>query len=583
MRAIVVLAAVALGGCGASDDASFTDGNPGSDAGNSDAASCVVAVQFTPAAPVAPQVIVAEANVLDGTGVFGFHWTVQRGGADVPFEPLDLMGRDIQFTATLPGVYRIGVFTEGGCTSFANDLNVGTSGANQRPVRMRFVPPPGTSVPPQERVVTVPGGSDYSLGTVVLDPGVLTPVSVRTSAGAPVSGYLRFTSRSTPDAAVEAWSAGGATMVRLAAGHQDVFVVPMTALAPALISDWDPASGVISIGPGASWTGTVIDSGGAPIAGARVSLTSAGLPSTVATTDGAGHFDVGWRDGAGAEQVTVVPPPGRGLPRLDVSLAIPAASTTIRFAAVATRALGGVEVLVGGAPAADADVSLVLTVPAAGSVESPSAPTVAAGGGQRLLLHTGADGRLPAVTAIAAVGDVFVTAGGGARGAIDLTAGVGATLAAAPAVAVSARVVDSVGAAVAGARLRVELDDALAYAGAPVINTTSDANGNVALALAPGQRYAITVVDPSARRASLRANVMRNGAGALAPFTLGKAIRVSGEVRATGVGAPLRAVGVAALCQLGCDGLDRDRPLGEAVTDQAGRFTVAVPDPGVMQ
>ena len=64
-------------------------------------------------------------------------------------------------------------------------------------------------------------------------------------------------------------------------------------------------------------------------------------------------------------------------------------------------------------------------------------------------------------------------------------------------------------------------------------------------------------------------------------FTLEQALRVTGELRATGLASPLRAVGVAALCQLGCTGVERERPLGEAVTDAAGRFAVAVPDPGV--
>lgn len=560
-----------------------TDGGP-ADGGVVDAPACVLAVQFTPATPVAPAVVVAEADALGGSGIVDYAWTVRRGGADVAFTTLDVMGRDIQFEALLAGVYAVSV-SAAGCAPSFTELNVGTSGANQRPVRMRFVPPPGMGVPPQERVVTVPGGSDYSLGTVVLDPGVSTPVAVHTTGGAPVAAYLRFTSRSTPDAAVEAWSnAAGSALVRLAAGHQDVLVVPDGALAPALVSDWDPATGALSVAAGATWSGTVVDAGGAAIAGARVSLTSAGVPSTIAITDAAGHFDVGWRDGAGSERVVVVPPAGRGWPRLDFDLAVPAAPTTIRFAGVATQALGGVQVQIGGAPAIDADVSLALAVPVAATVEAPAASSISVGGRQRLVLRTGADGRLPAATAVAGSGAIFVAgAGGGARGALELAGGVGATIAAAPPIAVGGLVVDGAGLPVAGARLRAELADSLGWAGAPIATAVSDASGGFTLMLAPGQRYALTVVDPTAHRASLRTTVERTQAGALAPLVLGKALRVTGEVRATGVGAPLRAVGVAALCQVGCAGLERDRPLGEAVTDAAGRFAVAVPDPGVGQ
>lgn len=580
--AAAALALAALAACGGEGVDPPSDGGPGVDGGLDAPPGCTIGVQFAPAMPVAPAVIVAQADVVGGIGVLDYTWAVRRGGLDVPFTTLDVMGRDIQFEAAVAGVYSVSVNVPG-CAPMFNELNVGQSGANQRPVRLRFVPPAGVAVPPQERVVTVPGGSDYSLGVVVLDPGVVTPVAVRIPGGAPVAAYLRFTSRATPDAAVEAWSsAAGSAQVRLASGHHDVLVVPAGDLAPIAIADWDPASGQLVVDASATWSGAVVDAGGAAIAGARVSLTSAGVPSTIATTDAAGHFDVRWRDGVGPERVVVVPPTGRGLPRLDFDLAVPAATTTIRFASVATRALGGAVVEVGGAPVADADVSLALTLPAAASVEVPAAAAIAVAGGQHLVLHTAADGRLPAATAIAATGELFVAApGGGARGAIDLTGGVGATLTAAPTLAVTGRVIDSAGAAVAGARVRATLDDALAYPGAPVLTATSDGSGGFALALAPGQRYAVVVTDPTARRTSLRATVERAAAGALPAFALGKALRVSGEVRATGVGAPLRAVGVAALCQLGCAGLERDRPLGDAVTDAAGRFAVAVPDPGV--
>jgi hypothetical protein len=47
----------------------------------------------------------------------------------------------------------------------------------------------------------------------------------------------------------------------------------------------------------------------------------------------------------------------------------------------------------------------------------------------------------------------------------------------------------------------------------------------------------------------------------------------------TGDSTGLPAVGVSALCYL-CAGLERERPLGDAVSDVAGSFAVAIPDPG---
>lgn len=577
MKAAALLLALCVAGCGAGGelphpDASLVDAV-------ADAPGCTVAVHFAPAMPVAGATVVAQADVLGGSGVLTYQWSVERSGAPVTFSPVDASGRDISFVAATAGVYQVRVLVPS-CSVTQQELNVSEPGANQRPVRLRFVPPPSLGVPPQERSVMVPGGSDFALGSVVLDPGTSFPVAVRTTGGAPLAAYLRFTARSTPDATVEAWSGGaGTAQVRLAGGHQDVLVVPDAALAPLVVTDWDPASGSLTVDSGQAWSGTVLDAGGAALAGARVSLESGGVPSTVGTTDAAGRFTLRWRDAAGVERLVVAPPAGRGLPRLELAVAI-TGDATIRYAAGAPRSLAGALVTVGGVAAADVDVALALTRPAAATIELPTS-TVSAVGVQQLVLRTDGTGRLPAATAIAAAGNLYVASGG--RGAVDLTVPLGASLDVAAPVAVTGRVVDSAGAAVAGARLRAALADELAWSGAPVVTAQTDASGGWAMTLAPGQPYTLAVTDPSARRAGARELVTMPGAGAVPAIALGPALRLTGELRATGIASPLRAVGVAALCQLGCAGLERERPLGEAVTDAAGRFVVAVPDPGVAQ
>ena len=66
-------------------------------------------------------------------------------------------------------------------------------------------------------------GADFSAGVVSLDAGNVFPMVVRTPAVEPVPAYVRFTSRATPDAVVETFSAvDGVLNARLVPGRYDV-------------------------------------------------------------------------------------------------------------------------------------------------------------------------------------------------------------------------------------------------------------------------------------------------------------------------------------------------------------------------
>jgi signal transduction histidine kinase len=64
-------------------------------------------------------------------------------------------------------------------------------------------------------------------------------------------------------------------------------------------------------------------------------------------------------------------------------------------------------------------------------------------------------------------------------------------------------------------------------------------------------------------------------------FELPAALQVAGTLSITGNPNKLVGAAIQILCS-GCNGLDRDRPLAEAASDQLGGFRLAVPDPGSM-
>lgn len=587
MRARWLVAPLALAlaaGCGgdpAGDDGAHADANTG------DASpGCGVNVTFSPEPAFAGEgsIVVATSTVQSRPpGVLSYQWSIVHDGAQVQPTPVDPDGIAVQFEARTAGIYDVQLWIGGGCEPFFGQLNVQQPGANTRAVRLRFVPPPSTAVPPQERVVTVTGGADYSVGLVVLDPGQAYPVAVRGPGGTPVQAYLRFVSRATPDAVVEGFSdATGAASVRLVPGLYDVLVVPSSAaLAPRLLTAFDPLTAVIDVDAGAALTGVVRDGAGQPVAGARVSVTSGTVPSTVATTGADGSYSLRWRDDpAAAETLTVVPPASGPLPRIDAAVtATGHASLDVRYTTIATRDLAGVIVRAGGAPVASTEVVIRATVPAAAAVLDGATTVATPAGTYRRLVRTDAAGALPAVHVARVDGAIYAAHGPGAAAAVDLD---GAASFALAEVAATGRVLTSGGAPLAGASVRAVLTGELAFPGAVAPTATTGADGRFTLPVAAAARYAVAVVDPRADDAALELVL----AGSTTPVDLGDlrlraAIALVGEVHRSGTSGGLRGVGVASLCHLDCTGIDRTRPLGSTVTDALGAFAVAVPDPGV--
>ena len=551
-----------------------------------DGGRCEVAVQFEPLDAVAPTSIVARATVDGVQGVLTYSWLVSSSAGAIATTPRTPDNRDVEFIAAEPGVYQVELNVTGGsrtCPTWRGDKNVRDPGSTSGAVRLRFTPGPSTTAPIQERVVVVPGGSDFAAGVLAIDPGVSTAIDVRDSGGARVPAYVRLTSRATPDAVVElVTSVTGGERATLASGRHDVLVIPLVPdLAPIERPNWDAAQGGFIVTAGASVIGTVLDGTGAPLADARVSIAAAGSgpPSTLATTGSDGRFVLGWQLTSGASLV-VVPPATSGLPRLTAPLATIdlGAPLTVRYQpGQAQVELGGTLVRVGGAPVVNGHVLFALELADIATITDGST-TALVPGAHRDRIATDATGHLAAYRVTVSSGRAFAIADGGpgAVALVDVSTTTTTIDAPAPAT-LTGLVVDRAGAPLPGVALAASVVDELAHLDAPAPTATSGADGRFTLALAAGASYQLVLDDPRARAARRRLLVAAT-AGDLGSVALPPPVRVLGTVRLVGQSTGLAEVSVTALCDA-CTGLERSRPQGETVTDVAGDFTVVVPDP----
>lgn len=571
MRALAIaLVMAALAGCGA--------GGAGDDT-----PVCHVAVQFTPTDALAPGTVTARAVVTGGSGILDYQWEVTRGSTAIPTTPRTPSGSDVDFPADQAGVYHV-VLTIPTCEQWSGDKNVRDPGANTRTLRLRFTPAPETALPMQERIIAIPGGADYAAGVLALDGGLPTPVVVRDGGGAIVPAYVRLSSRTTPDVFVElVTDAAGTDTVRLLPGHVDALIVPLSAaLAPRRIDDWDPIAGALTVDAGQVATGVVLDPGGAPLAGARVSLSAegAGTPSTIATTAADGSFAVRWRVPAGGA-LTVVPPRASGLPRLTMPLVdvqLDRALTVAYASTLVVRDLTGLAVAIEGAAAVGGHAAFAIDVPGAATI-GDGVSTQTADGKHRDVVAIDGTGHLTAYRAVGAAGRAYLqgASGPGAVALFDLGTGVPTSLDGGAPAPTTLAIVDEGGQPIRDAQLRALVTGDLAHLAAAAPQATADATGHATLALAPGATYQLDVVDP--RHAHAGARVVIAAGSTPAPIALPDAIAITGELREVAQSVGLPGAGVTALCYA-CSGPERSHPLGEAVTDAAGGFAVVIADPG---
>lgn len=583
--------ALALAGCGASDAGLDTpvDGGPGGGGDAPDFRPCAVALAINPPAPEAgPSTVVrVSAEVLNVEGVLGYQWRVEREGATVDFTPAQPDGSQIDFAAPLPGTYTVILDVTGAsppCLTTVRPIGIPLPGAASQTVRLRVVAP-GGAAPVLEVRREITGGANASFGILSVETGRAVSATLRGPGGV-LPAYLRFAPTSAPDAVVEAFAdAAGLVTARLLAQPHDVLVIPSrsSGVAPARIAGWVPASGPtpIDIGAGATVTGTVRDPSNAPLADATVTLSIDGVPSTVAVTRNDGTFQLQAATGSTAI-VEVTPPAGGGLPRLSATLQgfSPAGALDIRYAAaLVRRSLAGMIVRRDGAPVAGARLAVVGSLAEVGTVAAGSSAPVSATGEVRIAATADAAGALPGtlVPAAALSGVVTVAGADVAVVPLDTSDGVPAAIDAPPMESIEPFVVGSFGLELPGAILEVVPVGALAMAGVPRHQVTVGSDGRASTALASGGRYDLRFQDPRLRGGQLIV-ADRTAATVAGEYRLPESLQLTGTLLLGGM-QPLGGALVQILCDA-CNGIERAKPIAEAVSDATGGFVLSVPDPG---
>jgi hypothetical protein len=589
------LAALILGcgwfvaACAGSIDAGPDDASDGDsdDTSTDDDGGCNVRIDFDPPAPLIgmhPQLrAIADADL---PGVIDYQWQVRHNGTAVDFLPAQAnTDQAIRFDIPETGVYDVTVLVPN-CGEGERSVAVEDPQADFADLRLRVIPPTSIGAPPIDRVQRVYGGGD-KLVTAYLDSGIVATTRVEDAAGGGVAAYLRFSPVSMPAATVEAFSAStGDVSPTLLAQEHSVLVIPTSnLLAPKKLTGWDASASAATplvVDTGTAIAGTVVDGTGAGIAGATVQLEVAGVPTTYGTTTATGAFTVRSSVISGFTKVSVTPPATTGLPRLEASSSALVLSQPVAIAyasTIAPRDVGGTTITRTGGLA---NARVVFTGSFdAGTVQTGASAPVTMTGSVRVTLTTDASGDLPAalvpderLTAVitAGPGDVAVTA-------VDLTASVPATIAAAPMMAFTTSVrtpTTPTTPSVAADRAELEavpIGD-LADGGAQAVRFTANASGTITGSLAVGGRYQLRFRDPKQRGAP---RVVEVEADAIAStYTLVTSLDLIGSLVVSDSDVALDNAIIQILCG-SCQGIDRERPLVETVSVD-GEFKVAVPD-----
>jgi hypothetical protein len=550
--------------------------------------SCGLELRFDPPLPVADPSSTIRVSVLgDGHGGV-VNWDVTLNGGEVPFSYVQPDHTSIELVAASPGIYVIALEVNDSnlaCTHASRTLNVRAAGAKLSHLRLRVAPPTELGVPPLEQPLTIEGGANADLGAIVIDRGVPVDLHVM-GAGGGVPAYVRFSPTGSRNAVVEAFAdSAGRVDATLADDLYSVLVVPSGAGGvPHRFSDWaSAASNDLSVVGGAAISGSVHDPADTAIAGATVQLSIDGVPSTVATTDAAGRFTVQAAATTGAVTVEVDPPAASGLPRLAASstsfdLAQP---VQVRYAAnLIRRSLSGVQVKRAGVAVAGARLMVVGSLPAIGTVMVGASAT--ATGEVRIAAIANGAGALPAQLIPAAQLQAVVTVAPGdlAVAALDTTSAVPAALDAPAMQVIATGAAGPGGVMLPGAVLDIVPSGALAMAAAPPLHLIADSNGTFTAALAAGGHYDLRFLDPGGRAGPLvvgdrvATTVERDG------YPLPKVLGITGALLLGGTQA-LPNASVQILCST-CTGVERTKPIAEGMSDETGRFILAVPDPGTM-
>jgi hypothetical protein len=593
----VALAALGLLACGM-DDSSWMpdpsdagpdrpDGGPSPDAGPP---GCDVTFSMQPESPQVGDVVTVSAVIRDSPGRVERAWQVW----DVNHVAIEAsIGRDgdsVEFAVPVAGLYQVelGLGPDSGCSVAHHDFTVLAPGAARARWWLQVVFPERSGLPPHEESRWIPSAS---LVNIRVPEAPLVDLAVVDAAGAPVAAtvrWLRVPGDGRPyGVPVEAGTSdAGRVRVRLRDDDDyQVLIVPRCAdgepcaLPPTGYRSWSVGNDLVVVS-GQEIAGTVIGPGGDPLAGARVALTVDGVPSTVATTSAAGAFTV--RTSRLGRARVVIAPAGGGLPRLETTLPdlVAGEPLAVRYAPLATRALTGAAIRLGGQAYAAARLTVLADIAVAGTVTHGA--TRADAHGQFIASQaTGPDRALlplvvPAVPASIVLEPVLHQA---TVVEVDLAATAPTVFDALPPATLRGRVSNPDGGDAGVVHVRAVPTGALAAATGMAEGKATAMDGAFALTVARGGTYELVASDPGARYAEAR-RLVGGDDGTVPDLALAAAVNVDGTVDAAGASAAMvRGASIALRC-LQCTGPEASRAVAVARVTSGGRFRLVAPDPG---
>lgn len=546
---------------------------------DSDDPRCTLSVSYAPDPLVASltQPVRATARI-SGTfdGVATYAWKVQHGDETLPSSPANPDSSQIEFAVTDAGIYRVTVAVPG-CSPYDEAVNVLQPDAAARSFRLHITPPPTSSLPAQDRELIIPSGSDFAVGQMLLEPMLQRFGTVRVGS-APVPAYLRFSTAGGSGTVVAESVAGSDGGFNVAVNNvpHDVLVVPTGGQAPFRFTGWAPATAEITGPAGRALTGTVRDPDNQPLVGARVTVKRGGVPSTVGVTGGDGGFTLLLQDGSGDAALSIVPPEGSGLPRLDGTAAqLPPAGQALAITYrgdLALRDVAGLELRRQGAAAPGAQVIFVGELAAAGSASGGVSLT----GAVRIAMTAGGDGKLPAGRVPAAALSAVLVPAPGEQAVLPFNSAAPPASLDAPAMgAVTGTAKTAAGAAAAGAVIDLLPSGALARAGVAGRTAVAGAGGAFAVPAAPGGSYLAELSDPQRRGAPRLTPVA--APGAIGSLALAPGHQLTASLKPRFGASPVAGAAVELYCVV-CSAEAARRPLATAITAFDGALELLVPD-----
>ncbi len=557
---------------------------------------CQTSLSVTPSGnPVVGTPVRVSALVINEFGgVPTYEWRVRYNQTDVSFNGQG--SEEISFTPDEPGTYDVDMTPSaagGACQSRQAMINVVEEEPGTVQVRLRVTPPLGVDVPPTERIFPLPAAPTFSLGAVVLEPGVTTSGNIGMAA------YLRFIPSGEPEAVVETYAnASGAYSARTQLAPHHILIQPVDpAYPPQVFSDNSlGANETYTLSPGVAITGVVRQPGGTPLAGAKIQVfqhhaSGIVVPSTIGTSGADGTFTLRSHTANGTDaRVVVTPPIASGLPRLETSSAgfdFTQAITVTYASSLVTRNVSGTSVVRGGS-LANAKVTIVGTLPFSTAGTIAAGASSAANGSVRVPLTANGSGVLPSAlvpaASLFAVVEPANTPGDSAVVAFDTSTAVPSTINA-PAMIPFDITTRYNGLPLAGARLEMVPTGALAMAGVGPTVLVADEAGVIDGATASGALYKGYLTDPSRRGAPRYFPALSSQmiASQLQAIDFALSLVISGTLHVQGQTNRIDGAAVQVFCntddQVTCEGLERDRPLGEDASTSQGTFELAVARP----